>query len=378
VNSFLKQAQKTNRFKEMAVERLAQVYALLMVEEEETQRLHGEVSAREEHVEHLSRKNSYLQDKLGSEEDAKRRTLLRYVNAVKASAVNEGKDSPGTGAIQLPESGITDEEVHAIAALLRGNTSIVDLNLRGNLITDEGARALSAVLGGRSGLQSLDLRGNRIGKLGIRAMAEALERSDRVRHVYVHAGGKIEALGTNRWADPRLNGEGGENPGGNSSELAAAMVTVETVCVVDCRENNPSAAGGVGDGEGEPTAVASAAMLPAAQQTMAVSSEGQFKLPKSKKSKGSSSKEEQIRKEEAARAKAMSRRRAEEERRAATMEMGWDGRAGGMELRLPPAPGSSNSDSGESRPMGARSAPLLGLTNSPNDQTIGASKSNRR
>lgn len=27
---------------------------------------------------------------------------------------------------------MTDEEVHAIAALLRGNTSIAELNLRGN------------------------------------------------------------------------------------------------------------------------------------------------------------------------------------------------------------------------------------------------------
>ena len=65
-----------------------------------------------------------------SEEDAKRRTLLRYVNAVKASAVAGGTDPQGFpvqgegGVIQLPESGITDEEVHAIAALLRGQTTI--------------------------------------------------------------------------------------------------------------------------------------------------------------------------------------------------------------------------------------------------------------
>jgi hypothetical protein len=397
VNAFLKQAQKTNRFKEMAVERLAQVYALLMVEEEETQRLHGEVATREEHVEHLSRKNSYLQDKLGSEEDAKRRTLLRYVNAVKASALSETKDGSGTGAIQLPESGITDEEVHAIAALLRGNTSIVDLNLRGNLITDEGARALSAVLGGRSGIQSLDLRGNRIGKLGIRAMAEALERSDRVRHVYVHAGGKIEALGTNRWADPRLlnatggGEEGGGGGGGDQSngELAAAMVTVETVCVVDCRENNPSAAGDVGDGESsaqqQSHSQAMVAVITGAQSTQPAHDHGgpsSAKQHKSKKSKISNSKEDQLRKEEAARLKALNRRKAEEERRAASMEMGWDGRAGGMELRLPPAPGSRNSNSAEERPMGSRSAPLLGTSANSSvealPKTIGASKSNKK
>lgn len=33
---------------------------------------------------------------------------------------------------KLPESGVTDEEVHAIAALLRGNSTIAELNLRGN------------------------------------------------------------------------------------------------------------------------------------------------------------------------------------------------------------------------------------------------------
>lgn len=130
----------------------------------------------------------------------------------------------GTGGVlQLPESNITDEEIHALAALLRNNTSIDELNLRGNSITDDGARALGAVLAGRSGLRLVDLRGNKIGKYfifyelekeqyrivfsgkgAIRVLAEALERSERVRHVYVHAGGKIEALGNaSRWANPR-------------------------------------------------------------------------------------------------------------------------------------------------------------------------------
>ena len=158
VNAFLKRAQKSNRFREMSVERLGQVYGLLMVEEEEKERLTGEVRSipsrpdratctitlahsplplspsplpfsypyletplpqvrhRDDQIEHLSRKNAYLQDKLGSEEDAKRRTLLRYVNAVKAAAVASGTDpqgfpTDGGGVIQLPESGITDEEV---------------------------------------------------------------------------------------------------------------------------------------------------------------------------------------------------------------------------------------------------------------------------
>ena len=50
------------------------------------------------------------------------------------------------------------------------------------------------MLGGRTALRTIDLRANRIGKQGVRAVAEALERSERVRHVYVHAGGKLGVL----------------------------------------------------------------------------------------------------------------------------------------------------------------------------------------
>jgi hypothetical protein len=143
------------------------------------------------------------------------------------------------GVLQLPESNINDEEVHALAALLRNNTSIDELNLRGNNITDDGARALGAVLAGRSGMRLVDLRGNKIGPGAIRVLAEALERSERVRHVYVHQGGKIEALGTGRWANAR-----DETAGSLASTGAAqpVMATVETVCVVDVRDNNPLAA----------------------------------------------------------------------------------------------------------------------------------------
>ena len=108
--------------------------------------------------------------------------------------------------------------------------NITELNLRANVITDEGARALGAVLAaGTSALRTVDLRENNVGKSGVRGVAESLERAGRVRHVYVHAGGKIEALGTGTWAAPR---------GGADGAGAAPQVTVETVCVVDVRENN--------------------------------------------------------------------------------------------------------------------------------------------
>lgn len=246
VNDFLKRAQKTTRFRDLVVERVGMAYGLMMVEEEEKERVVEELAGRDKQIDHLQRKLSFVQDTLATEEDAKRRMLLRYIHAVKEHSMAIG-DGAG-GVLQLPESNITDEEVHALAALLRNNTNIDELNLRGNNITDDGARALGAVLSGRSSLRLVDLRGNKIGKGAIRILAEALERSERVRHVYVHAGGKIEALGTGRWAGARtVEGSGGGTGAGASTagskdsfqDDPKLMVAVETVCVVDVRDNNP-------------------------------------------------------------------------------------------------------------------------------------------
>eukprot|EP01038_Epipyxis_sp_PR26KG_P009467 gene9467-12754_t len=235
-NDFLKKAQKTTRFRDLIVEKIGNIYGLLMVEEEEKAKIQEDLTSRDTQLEHIQKKLAYVQDNLAVEEDAKRRMLLRYIHAVKehAMALNEGTG----GVLQLPESNITDEEIHALAALLRNNTSIEELNLRSNMITDDGARALGAVLAGKSGLKLVDLRGNKIGKGAIHILAEALRRSERVRHVYVHAGGKIEALGAGRWANPRDGG-----PMKSAAEIAAETKgvngTVETVCVVDIRDNNP-------------------------------------------------------------------------------------------------------------------------------------------
>jgi myosin protein heavy chain len=236
-NDFLKKAQKTNRFRDLMVEKVGALYGLLMVDEEERNGILEQLQDRDKQIEHLQKKLVYVQNGLATEEDAKRRMLLRYVHAVKEHAM-ASNDGVG-GALQLPESNISDEEVHALSALLRNNMHIDELNLRGNVITDDGARALAAVLAGRCGLKVVDLRGNKISKGTIRTMAEALERAERVRHVYVHAGGKIEALGTGKWA-------ANSTTGGASGLISAAQdakmaVTVETVCIVDMRDNEPDA-----------------------------------------------------------------------------------------------------------------------------------------
>jgi hypothetical protein len=76
------------------------------------------------------------------------------------------------------------------------------------------------VLAGPSMLENIDLRRNRISRNGIKLIVEALERSDRVRHVHVHAGGKIEAMGSKNTSDAN-----------NCHESC-------TICMVDIRENS--------------------------------------------------------------------------------------------------------------------------------------------
>ena len=134
------------------IEKVSNLLGLLAVAEEERVALEEESDKRADQVDHLSRKGGYLQDRLQAEEDAKRSTLLKYIHAIKTNAqdkaqrlaqqVAEGKvegslDQLPGAEILLPESGIGDEEVHALAAMLRGNTTISSLNLRGNHVTDE-------------------------------------------------------------------------------------------------------------------------------------------------------------------------------------------------------------------------------------------------
>ena len=230
VNDFLKRAQGSGKFKDLIVERLACVYGLLMVEEEARSNLEDELNALKESVHLHARKLTYLQELLSTEEDAKRRMLLRYLHTTKEFSTLAISNGGEGGSVQMPESNISDEEVHALSALLKSNTSIRELNLRGNNISDDGARSLCTILSGRSALRSVDLRNNRIGKGAIKLLAEALERSERVKHVYVHAGGKIEAIGV------ALRNEHGETSASGESLDAAA---VETICVVDIRENDP-------------------------------------------------------------------------------------------------------------------------------------------
>ena len=72
----------------------------------------------------------------------------------------------------------------------------------------------------------------------MKAIIESLERSDRVRHVYVHAGGKIEALGNS--ADDNelyISNDDAATLSNDNTLLQNSGCHVRAVCVVDIREN---------------------------------------------------------------------------------------------------------------------------------------------
>lgn len=246
INAFLKRAQKSLNTKQMLVERLAALLSTMATGEDAVDDARAQAAAKGEQLAHVSRKAALLQEKLTTEEDAKRKTLLRYVHEIKArsseaasSSSSTSSTASGVGVLKLPESGVGDEEVHAIAALLRSATTVRELQLRGNGISNEGARAIAAVLSSAScGIRAVDLRGNRITKEGVKVLAEALERNERTKHVYVHAGGKIEALGTTAvaagMASPTM--VNAQLMSSASPSVGASLIGVETVCIVDVRE----------------------------------------------------------------------------------------------------------------------------------------------
>ncbi|KAF4042752.1 Leucine Rich repeat [Phytophthora infestans] len=243
VNTFLKRAQKSLNTKQLLVERIAALLTTIISSEDVLADVKEQLAAKNDQIGHLSRKTRWMQERLTTEEDAKRKTLLRYVHEVKSRALTvstELNDERNGGILKLPESGVGDEEVHAIAALLRSATNVRELQLRGNAISSEGARAIAAVLSISScRLRQVDLRNNQIGKDGIKVLAEALERNERIKHVYVHAGGKIEALGTTSPASQAaiVNAQISSTAAlGSSGSTHASLIGVETVCVVDVRE----------------------------------------------------------------------------------------------------------------------------------------------
>ena len=245
-NSVLRKAIKASNSQEVLIKRIVELYGISAVMEEEIASVEAKVKEGQDEIERRERKLHHMHKRLCVEEESKRHTLLRYINAVKAS-VSLGepgceKDRKevghiGAGRIKLPDANLMDEEAHAIASMLRNNQTIAELNLRGNSFTDDGARAFASLLSCPTALRYIDLRCNCITRMGIKAIVEALQRSDRVNHVHVHPGGRIEALGNNDFESNRKNlirDQEREEVEENSSPPS-----ITSVCIVDISDNGP-------------------------------------------------------------------------------------------------------------------------------------------
>ncbi|GBG27178.1 Hypothetical Protein FCC1311_034012 [Hondaea fermentalgiana] len=319
INGYLKRSQRSSKFKELVIEKLTHILGLLCIEEDEQRLTVRALEARKDQIDHLTRRVSTMQRRITDEEDAKRKTLLRYVQVVKTQMEN--------GVLQLAESGIGDEEIHALAAVVRGSTNVFELNLRNNEVSDSGARALAALLAGppACSLRNVDLRNNKLTDAGVRMLAEALERAQATRHVYVHAGGKIEALGTRPVGEVSgLGDAGADAPAGPAlSQSLAASVAVHTVCVVDARGQKVA---GSDDGE---QALTEAAVTPRGDAELG----SPIKIPSPRandpdnvrvtpKKRGPTKRE---------------RKRAKEEQKLIKAEQGWRGRAAGFDIPVQPS-----------------------------------------
>ncbi|OWZ23797.1 hypothetical protein PHMEG_0001255 [Phytophthora megakarya] len=347
INTILKRAQKNLNTKQLLVESIAALLTTIIANEDVVADTKEQLIAKEDQIAHLARKTRWMQERLTTEEDAKRKTLLRYVHEVKSRALVtpnntfDGRNSSSAGILKLPESGMGDEEVHAVAALLRNAMNVRELQLRGNSISSEGARAIAAILCiSTCRLRQVDLRNNHIGKDGVKVLAEALERNERIKHVYVHAGGKIEALGTTSSASQAaiMNAQiSSVATLGNSESSQASLIGVETVCVVDVREQI----------EAETSSASTSLFIDFADDSRSSMA--------SVNDRDSSNRLFSRRPLSAAALKRQRERialerkkRQEDAKRQARKEAEWDGRAGGMEpspshgKKLPPIPNTNN------------------------------------
>eukprot|EP00557_Chaetoceros_sp_GSL56_P014034 CAMPEP_0176479136 /NCGR_PEP_ID=MMETSP0200_2-20121128/1575_1 /TAXON_ID=947934 /ORGANISM="Chaetoceros sp., Strain GSL56" /LENGTH=799 /DNA_ID=CAMNT_0017875153 /DNA_START=2318 /DNA_END=4713 /DNA_ORIENTATION=+ len=242
-NSFMRKVSKSQNKLDLSLNKIAETYGIIMTKEEEIEAMTLNLENAAADAEKMSRKLAFTHERLSTEEESKRRTLLKYVNAVKESVslsaepgcerCREEVGKLGAGKVQLPESCLGDEEVHVIAAMLRENETIAELDLMGNMITDEGCRALGPVLSGKSSLRYINMRRNRITLNGIKMLVESLQRCPRVRHVHVHTGGKIEAFG-----NFVASSDDASSPSATQMETTPTRTSnSNTICTIDIRDN---------------------------------------------------------------------------------------------------------------------------------------------
>jgi chromosome segregation ATPase len=114
-NSFMKKVSKSKNKQDILLHKIAETYGVLLTREEEIEKLSTEAEEYAADLDKMKRKLTHLNERLGTEEESKRRTLLKYINAVKASVSlgepgceknREEVGSIGAGKVQLAEVSI--------------------------------------------------------------------------------------------------------------------------------------------------------------------------------------------------------------------------------------------------------------------------------
>jgi myosin protein heavy chain len=84
-NSFLRRTFKSHNPQEALVKKMAEMYNTISFDEEDKEELQRTIKSRDKDIESLNRELTRIQTNVCSQEESKRRILLRYIRAVKAS-----------------------------------------------------------------------------------------------------------------------------------------------------------------------------------------------------------------------------------------------------------------------------------------------------
>ena len=111
-NAFLRKVSRSQNASESLAKKIAELYGIIVSGEEKIEQITNERKAREEDIKRLERELSNIQSFVCSEEESKRRILIRYIRAVKASAslgepeceeIRKEVGRVGAGRVHLPE-----------------------------------------------------------------------------------------------------------------------------------------------------------------------------------------------------------------------------------------------------------------------------------
>lgn len=111
-NNFLRKILKSQNSQEPLVKKIAELYGAILVGEEQLEKAKDDLKARGDDIDRYERELNKIQTDVFKEEESKRRILLRYIRAVKASVSlgepgceEDRKEVGGVGAgrINLPE-----------------------------------------------------------------------------------------------------------------------------------------------------------------------------------------------------------------------------------------------------------------------------------